>query len=340
MNKIYSVLLFLGFSTFYACTSSEEVKKEKIDYSINILNKLDLAIPSGSGVTGYQGGFLTIGDDTPWLYYLDSSGVLLDSLRLSMVEGYVPGVRMDGLFKADFEGITRLNEKIVLIISSGSYNAGRDTAYLVNAAERRILAKKSLGPLFQAFADTSGIDDVHSLNFEGVAVAHNELYFFNRGDLSGRNLIFKTDLAQFIEYFTSGEDVMITGVYEPTPFHSEYGSSTFSSCVYVKERDLFIFTSTSEEGSRIDSSGRVVDGDIKGSFIGRILMDQLNDSIVPVYPIMENDSLAPIKIEGLWLHSYVVDSLANFIGVCDPDNGTTDTYIIEVKIDRLNEKIR
>jgi hypothetical protein len=336
MYRYYAAILFFALLGFYSCSSEEEHMEQKVSYSVNIIQKLDLAIPSGSGITGYKKGFLTVGDDTPWLYYLDSTGVLTDSMRISNVEGYVPGVRMDGSFKPDFECLTRLNDHIVLIMSSGSYNAARDTAYLVNAFEHRILAKKSLAPLFESFAEKSGIEDVHSLNFEGVAVAHHDIYFFNRGDLSGRDLVFKADLAQFISYFTEGDSVIITGMYEPTPHNEAYGNSTYSACVYLPDVDVFIFTSTSEDGSRIDSTGKVVDGEIRGSFIGRIRMDEFNHKQVKAYPIMENDSLAPIKVEGIWLHSIVGDSIAHFIGVSDPDNGTTDTYIIEVKIKQLD----
>ena len=61
----------------------------------------------------------------------------------------------------------------------------------------------------------------------------------------------------------------------------------------------------------------------------------LNDSLMSVHPIMENDILAPIKIEGIWMHKVLSDSLVNFIGVSDPDNGSTDTYMIQVKINRF-----
>ena len=168
-----------------------------------------------------------------------------------------------------------------------------------------------------------------------VAVANHEIYFFNRADLSGRHLIFKTGLAEFISYFTDGDSITITGMYAPIPFNEEYGESTFSSCVYIPQADLFIFTSTVEDGSRLDSQGRVVDGEIKGSFIGRIRMDELEDSVITATPIMESGVIAPIKIEGIWMHKALSDSVVNFIGVSDPDDGTTNTYIIEVKINRL-----
>jgi hypothetical protein len=283
-----------------------------------------------------MGGFLTIGDDTPWLYYLDSAGTLTDSLRLSYAEGYVPGMRMGSAYKPDFECITRLNEKIVLVMGSGSYTDARDTAYLVNAAEHRILAKKSLGPLFESFADLADIDDVHKINIEGVVVADHDVYFFNRGDLSGKSLIFKSDLSEFIAYFTGNDNIKVKAMYPITPYNKEYGSSTYSACIFIPQPKVFVFTSTLEEGSRMDSTGTVIDGDIKGSFIGRLGMDELNDSLAMAFPITENGILSPIKVEGIWLYEVLSDSLFQFIGVSDQDNGSTETYIIEVRLNRLN----
>lgn len=336
MRHIYYVMVLFFVLVLNSCSEDTGINETKIDYSINIIEKLDLAIPSGSGITGYQGGFLTVGDDTPWLYYLDSAGTLTDSLRLSYVEGYVPGIRMESSFKPDFECITRLNDEIVLIMGSGSYNSGRDTAYLVNGAEHRILAKKSLAPLFASFAELAEIDDVHKINIEGIAVAEHDIYFFNRGDLSGKSVIFKSDLYEFITYFTSGDSIGVSATYSITPYNEEYGESTYSACIYVPQRNIFVFTSTLEEGSRMDSTGTIIDGDIKGSFLGRIRMDELTDSITMAHPITEEGVLAPVKIEGIWMYKAVSDSIFQFIGVSDPDDGTTETYIIEVKINRLN----
>ena len=329
-------LLFLFILLLYSCNERPEETTAVQDFSINIIQKLDLDIPSGSGITGYLGGFLTIGDDTPWLYYLDSAGTLIDSLRLSYVEGYVPGVRMGSSFKPDFECITRLNEKIVLVMGSGSYNEGRDTAYLVNGEEHRILAKKSLAPLFERFAEMAGLDDVRKINIEGVVVAKHDIYFFNRGDLSGKSLIFKSDLSEFIAYFTGGEQIMVSAMYPLSPYNKDYGPSTYSACIYIPQREVFVFTSTMEEGSRMDSTGTVIDGEIKGSFLGRIGLDELNDSLIGAHPITENGVISPIKLEGIWLYQALSDSLFRFIGVSDPDNGGTDSYIIEVRVNRLN----
>jgi hypothetical protein len=331
----YIVLVSLVLIVNGCSNSEDNGDGEKVDYSINIIEKIDLKIPSGSGITGYKSGYLTVGDDTPWLYYLDSLGTLTDSLRLSNVEGYVPGVRMGPAYKADFECITRLNEDIVLVLGSGSYTSARDTAYLINAEEKRILAKKSMDAYYKIFAEMGDIDDVHALNIEGVSVGKNDIYFFNRGDLSLKSLIFKTDLAHFISYFNTADSLFVNEVYNLIPHNEEYGNSTFSSSVFIPSKELFIFSSTLEDGSRMDSNGVVIDGEIKGSFLGKITLDELNDSIVKATPIMDNGIIAPIKLEGLWLSEIVNDSLYHFIGVSDPDNGTTETFIIEVKINKL-----
>ncbi len=335
MKRSIQALLLLSVFFYFSCSDSNEERKEKVDYSITIIKKIDLKIPSGSGITGYKNGFLTVGDDTPWMYYLDSAGTLTDSLRLSNVEGYVPGVRMGGAFKPDFESITRLNENIVLIMGSGSYTSARDTAYLVNAEEKLILAKKSMKPFFYKFAELGAIDDIHALNIEGVSVAKHDIYFFNRGDISDKSLIFKTDLSYFISYFSGEDSVIVDTVYSLTPYNEEYGASTYSSSIYLPEKELFLFSSTMEDGSHIDSSGTIIDGEIKGSFLGRIRFDELNDSLIRATPIMEDGVIAPIKIEGIWLAKIVSDSVYQFIGVSDPDDGSTETYIIEVRINKL-----
>ena len=335
MTRTVQALLLLSVFFYFSCSDSNKSTEQKVDYSIAIIKKIDLKIPSGSGITGYKNGFLTVGDDTPWMYYLDSAGTLTDSLRISNVEGYVPGVRMNPVTKADFECITRLNENIVLILSSGSYTSARDTAYLVNAEEKIILAKKSMEPFFTAFAELGGIEDVHALNIEGVSVAEHDIYFFNRGDLSGKSLIFKTDLSHFISFFTSEDSVVIDAHYSPAPYSEEYGYSTYSSSIYLPQAKLFLFSSTMEDGSHMDSKGVVIDGEIKGSFLGRIRFDELNDSIVKATPILEDGVIAPIKIEGIWLNKIISDSVYQFIGVSDPDDGTTNTYIIEVRINKL-----
>ena len=316
----------------------ETVKKQrkipfdKNDYYIQIIDQKQIPISSGSGITGYNHGFLIVGDDTPWMYYMDSTGVITDSLRLSHEDGYVPGLRMPGMLKPDFESITRLNKNIVLVMSSGSSNIARDTAYMVNAKEKLILAHRSMGDLFEAIADSAGLDDRHYLNIEGSSVAKSELYLFNRGDFSGENMVFKLDVADFIAYLGGQTDTLpefeLFNVELPVFSEDEM---TFSSGYYIKKDDIFAFTATAEIGGELGSDGMVMDGVIAGTSFGFIAPEDIGSKKkIKVSPITKDGKPIAIKIEGFWPLKKLNDHTALFYAVSDPDDGTTVLYTLKI----------
>ena len=327
-----------AFSTLISC-DNPSVKKEKKsglinnDYTIEVVDEKPLLVSSGSGITGFKHGFLVVGDDTPFMYYMDSTGVITDSLRLSHEDGYVPGMRMAGMLKPDFESITRLNKNIVLVLSSGSSNIARDTAYMVNAEEKIILAHRSMGELFEAMADAADIEDRHYLNIEGSNVAHSKLYFFNRGDFSEKNMIFKLDVTDFIAYLGGKSDTV-------PKFESykislpEFGEDemTFSSGYYVKKHKIFAFTATSELGGSLGADGMVMDGEIAGTSFGFISPKEIGSvKDIKVSPITKNGEPIVIKIEGFWPLKQLDDRTALFYAVSDPDDGTTVLYTLKIR---------
>ena len=302
------------------------------DYYIQVVAEKQIPLSSGSGITGFNNGFLVVGDDTPWMYYMDSSGVIVDSLRLSYQEGYYPGVRMDGMIKPDFESITRLNKNIVLVMSSGSSNSARDTSYLVNAEDKIILTKMSMGELFEAMADSAGFNDRHLLNIEGSNVAKGELYLFNRGDFSGKNFVFKMDVTDYISWISGYTDTIpefkTHRVELPVFKNSEM---TFSSAYYAKKFKIFAFTATSEIGGFLGLEGIVTDGEAAGTSFGFISPENISSpGEIPVRPIIRDGKVLPIKIEGFWPLKVVDERTVLFYGVSDPDDGTTVLYSLRI----------
>ena len=325
-------------SSFISCNDTSNSKETKLsfvdnDYTIEVVDEKPLALSSGSGITGFNHGFLVVGDDTPWMYYMDSTGVITDSLRLSHEDGYVPGMRMPGMLKPDFESITRLNKNIVLVMSSGSSNIARDTAYMVNAEEKLILAHRSMGELFEAMADAADIEDRHFLNIEGSNVANSKLYFFNRGDFSGKNMVFKLDVNDFISYLGGQTDTVPTfKIYNvELPVFSE-DEMTFSSAYFVKKHKLFAFTATAEIGGELGSDGMVMDGIIAGTSFGFIAPEDIGTKKkIKVSPITRNGEPIAIKIEGFWPIKQLDERTALFYAVSDPDDGTTVLYTLKIR---------
>jgi hypothetical protein len=311
----------------------DEITLEGNDYYIQVVDEKQIPLSSGSGITGFNHGFLIVGDDTPWMYYMDSTGVINDSLRLSYQEGYYPGVRMHGMIKPDFESITRLNKNIVLVMSSGSSNPARDTSYLVDAANKTVLVKQSMGELFAAMADSAGFNDRHLLNIEGSNVAKSNLYLFNRGDFSGKNFVFKMAVTDFITYISGYNDTI--PVFETQrvnlPVFRE-SEMTFSSAFYAKHYKTFAFTATSEIGGSLGLDGIVTDGEAAGTSFGFISPDNFDKNIdIPVRPIVRNGEVLPIKIEGFWPLKQIDDRTVLFYGVSDPDDGSTVLYSLQIQ---------
>ena len=337
MNLKSFVSALLLTISLVAC--NETVKEQAIipfdgnDYYIKVVAEKQIPLSSGSGITGFNHGFLIVGDDTPWMYYMDSTGVIVDSLRLSYQEGYYPGVRMDGMIKPDFESITRLNKNIVLVMSSGSSNPARDTSYLVNAADKVILTKRSMGELFQAMADSAGFNDRHLLNIEGSNVAKGDLYLFNRGDFSGKNFVFKMNVTDYISWISGYTDTIpdfeTQRVKLPVFKDSEM---TFSSAFYAKKFKIFAFTATSEIGGFLGLNGVVTDGVAAGTSFGFISPENIDKNMeIPVRPIVRNGEVLPIKIEGFWPLKQVDDRTVLFYAVSDPDDGTTVLYSLQIQ---------
>jgi len=335
----FKLVLSVALLTIAIFACNETVKEQESfpfsenDYYIKVVAEKQIPLSSGSGITGFNHGFLIVGDDTPWMYYMDSTGVITDSLRLSYQEGYYPGVRMDGMIKPDFESITRLNKDIVLVMSSGSSNPARDTSYLVNAENKTVLIKQSMGDLFQAMADSAGLDDRHHLNIEGSNVAQSNLYLFNRGDFSGKNFVFKMDVTDFIAYISGHTDTLpqfeTNRIKLPVFKDSEM---TFSSAFYAKKFKIFAFTATSEIGGFLGLDGAVTDGVAAGTSFGFISLDGISSpGKIPVRPILRDGKVLPIKIEGFWPLKQVDKRTVLFYGVSDPDDGTTVLYSLQIQ---------
>ena len=331
---LYSVVLLLIFTN---CNGPKDEAKKQVSksthYSIEISDEKPLPLSSGSGITGYSSGFLVVGDDTPWMYYMDSLGVIFDSLRISNVEGYVPGIRMPGVLKPDFESIIGIDKNRILIMSSGSSNAARDTAYIVNPLEKEIIFKRSMGDLFRIMADSAGFEDRHFLNIEGSSVAGKSLYYFNRGDFSGKNFIFKFNLSEFISWFV-GESATLPSFetfYIKLPSFKD-SELTFSSAYFNSENSTFTYAASSELGGSIGADGVVTDGVVAGTSFGFVSTDSLTKkNAFIVEPITKNGKSIPIKIEGFWPVKQISESATLFYGVSDPDDGTTVLYSLIIQ---------
>ena len=106
-------------------TSSSELKVSISDVYF------DDQLSSASGIENRNHSLYIIGDDIPWLLEIDFDFNVKTKFRLAGTDTLVNG-RTPKDLKADFEALGFLNDTNLLVLSSGSLNHTRDTAYIFN----------------------------------------------------------------------------------------------------------------------------------------------------------------------------------------------------------------
>lgn len=228
------------------------------------------SISSGSGMVPYGNGYLVVGDDTPYLFTVDQAFGLRDQ---SILKPYpMEYRRIDKSRKPDYEAMARFSDPTgdwVLVLGSGSKKNVREVGFLLSA-DQRVVLERSLAPLYKQLAAAGGLNGKQTLNIEGLAVARNQAFFFNRGN-SGPNLIFRADLGEVVAYM-HGERETLSRVdrYDIRLPVVKGFEATFSGADYWPQRDALVFTASVEA-----TGDAYADGAVLGSYVGLVRLDEL-----------------------------------------------------------------
>lgn len=101
----------------------------KIELKIDHFQILE-DVPSASGVVKYGDGFYAVGDDSPYLFQLDSEFKLI-SKRLIYSTEKLEGITLPKFFKPDFEVLNCL--PALNLIRSIEFQLSTEPAFLPNA---------------------------------------------------------------------------------------------------------------------------------------------------------------------------------------------------------------
>ena len=144
-KQMRTLLLLLVFGiglTGFSQKKPNSIKITKQKYLTNL--------PSASAVEYINGNIYVIGDDSPFLYKLDSNFTIVDKTLVtgndSMTNGRVPKA-----IKSDFESMAVFKEgreTYLLVLSSGSKMITRDTIHLFSIKESRVIKSKNIRSLY------------------------------------------------------------------------------------------------------------------------------------------------------------------------------------------------
>lgn len=286
----------------------------------SITNKIILNnLPSASGIEVINNVIYIIGDDSPYLYCLDLNFNLFDKITLFSSDDFSTG-RIPKSLKADLECSTYLKYKdnqYLLLAGSGS-KENRNTVYLFDI-NNKVIKDYSLKEIYLLFKNH--LEDISFINIEALCADDKNIYFFNRANKSGANLILKIELDSFLNYLFNNipiaENYSIYSI--DLPDINRINSGFSGACIF---NEKIFFTASVE-----DTSDPILDGEVLGSFIGII---DINSLKLEDYSLVNyNDDIFLGKIESIAILSEKY-SIFDALVVTDNDLGSSE--LIELNI--------
>ena len=290
---------------------------------LKLLNRKILPnIPSASGIELYNNKLYIIGDDSSWLYILDKNLNQIERIALLKKEK-LSDQPIEKNKKPDFEAMTFAKvkgEDILFVFGSGSKPKKRDKLIIVFPEKQHAVIRFSLENLYNTLRKKE-IEEEYKLNIEAAAANSNNLYLFQRGNVSGRNLLFSFPLSDFADYVLNDE-AKIPNYTVSSFILPEINSirSGFSGASMLDDKKILFSTSVEDTKNEID------DGAVLGSFIG-ILNPQTKE--MDSKPIQEGTDPLPLKIESVCVIQ-TQEKIHTLYAVTDSDGG--DSELLEIEL--------
>ncbi len=296
---------------------------------------LNTELSSASGLVAHGKALYAVGDDSPWLFKLNQK---FDIKKKHLIKEYpmTEDGRIVKAVKPDYEAMAMVEHKLkdwFLVMGSGSKAEVREWGYLISKNTKQQI-ERSLAPLYAQLYQAGGFSGDEELNIEGLAIAKDKAFIFNRGN-SGGNLIFMLDKAELVDYMV-GDIEQVTelktfSVTLPTVAGFEAG---LSGGEFWVEGDALVYTAS------VEATGDAYnDGEILGSFIGLIPLKSFKDPSQNIdltsasVPLLDKQGQPLItKVESIAIVESDEDEISGAL-VSDNDDGTSEFFSFELELD-------
>jgi len=318
-------ILILYVIAAVSCSNRGEVNRI---HSKIIKHKYFPHLASASGVEFINGNIYIVGDDSPFLFQLDENWNIFSKQKISGVDSIVNG-RTPKKLKADFESMAlfeEAGEKQLLILSSGSKKIKRDTAFLVSLSGDEKRLKKSMRPVFNAIKKEAGLNPENKINIEGLAFSEKKAYLLHRGNVS-ENFIIEIEREALLAFIKSETSLVPALKVYAFDLPKDKGvAAGFSGICILPGYSGVLFTASLE-----NTSNEIDDGTILGSYLGFISFSKMSEGKFVAELLLADGKTLQKKQEGITVKS-ISGNRVVALTVCDNDDGSSDLYEIELKI--------
>jgi hypothetical protein len=305
-----------------ACIEEQKEASAVVQYQRTVSN-----FASGSGMEYYEGYFWAVGDDSPYLYKLDSMGLVKRVWQIWPLE-HLEGGRIKKKQKPDFEAVAIEEvhgEPHLFIFGSGSKPPQRDVIIWGSMNNLDSLKTIDATHLYNHIR-VSAHKNSRQLNIEGAMFFENHLILLNRNG----NELYRLDKQRFFESLSQPSDSLIDVFIDKTVFKLpkiESLEGTFSGACLIPGTSKMLFTASVER-----TNDWVDDGAILGSFVGIIDLNDLtsNSPIICVAVSTPEGEIYKGKIEAPAVSSNQSKPMQLF-AITDDDEVETEFLHISIK---------
>lgn len=292
--------IYLIFISFLTCQNIP------MHFKFTDQKKLE-EISGASGIVKFNNHYYVVGDDSPYLFKLNNEFKVISEHQISNIPVDLDSGRIPKKDKHDLESLEMISENEMISFGSGSKSPERDEFIRIMIDRKVSLKKYKLTAFYEALKSLDILKG-SELNIEAVAHINGILYLFNRR----KNVIFSVnykDFLNFIEDNSSLPEVRAQEFKLPDMNGIEGG---FSGATGWGNSKILVTASVEDTDNAYD------DGEILGSFIGVISLDEnkINDSISWVR--IENGN-KPLKVESITVSKENTERDIDVIMVTDSD---------------------
>jgi hypothetical protein len=246
-------------------------------------------VPAASGIERIGNDFYAVGDNSPWLYMLDSQYKVINKYHVSPGSP-VTDEALPKNIKPDFEAITTVefdNKKELWIFGSGSKSPSRDLLVRFDYVKNTLVKTYSLTEFYREIVSTCNLGD-GMLNLEAAASSGKSLFLLNRGD----NLVLQYDLKAMMDYLDGNSKCPKPLAYRVKLPQTENVQVGFSGATTSSDKENLIFTASAE-----NTENWIDDGEILGSYVGVINLKKLKKTRISrsAYPLQKKVKRCPSK---------------------------------------------
>ncbi len=271
-----------------------------------------LNVPSASGIVIFNEDLYVIGDNSAYLFQLDDHYDV--SKRLALMDQKLDGI-IPKASKPDFEAITAINvngKKELLVFGSGSKSPERDIIIRVDMTNGFKTKTYSAEAIYAALRNSEYLN-VQNLNIEAAATIENKLYLFNREE----HLILEYKMDEFLGYLEDLNPLPNYNVYRISLPQLNGIQAKFSGASDVTGLPQLVFTASVE-----DSPNTYDDGEVTGSYVGIININELEDGYHPkTFLISDENKPIPIKVESIEVIKNLGSNELIVVLISDSDGG-------------------